>query len=327
MQIEDSVNLFQETYEEKEFSAAVDIFLDALKRYPTCAYRHFVIHGSGQLSETLAVTNRISEVAQVMNDMFPANPYMHVLNLGGDENTMAINRLRQENMDKGLPSILLVTQGKSGSVSVSNIFNSGFHLPSVSYALVNQRVVPNWARDYMRGGACHVTHLVPYADQAQLLKEGGVDRLFVHVRDPRQTLVSLVHHLDKYPQQLGRLREKATGGASVSEKAIRVMPFYNNAIRWIDGWVKLSKEIPVTFTTFEDMVADWESFVERYVDMYGGPREYFSMENAAPHRDGTDYHFREGRPDEWMEVFSQEERKLLSGMLPDQLKDRFNWPE
>ncbi|MDO8423086.1 MAG: hypothetical protein Q7S99_13095 [Parvibaculum sp.] len=327
MQLEDSVHLFQATYDKRDYSGAANIFLDALNLHPSNAYRHFAIHVSSQLSEVMSATKRIKEFAQIMNDMFPTNPQMNILNLGDYENTVLIDRLRNENIDKGLPSILLATQGKSGSISVSNIFNSGFHLPSISYALINQRVVPNWTLDYMRGGACHVTHLYPYSDQAQLLKEGGVDRMFVHVRDPRQTLVSLVHHLEKYPTQLGRLRDMADQGNSVSEKALMVLPFYRNAIRWIDGWVKLSEEIPITFSTFEDMVDDWEAFVEKYLENYGGPREHFSMENATPLRHDTDYHFREGRPDEWRGVFSANESKMLSDLLPEHLKVRFDWRE
>jgi len=255
------------------------------------------------------------------------HPHMHILSKPDPAEAALIDEMRLRNIDKGLPSIILVSQGKSGSVTVANIFNSGFNLPSISYALTHTRVIDSWARDFARGGACHTTHLEPDAGQMLRLRNAGIHRVIVHVRDPRQTLVSMVHHLDKYPEQMVDLRASAKEADTVSAKAMAVLRFYRQEVSWITRWVEMEKHIAVHFSTFESMVSDWDRFVDRYIDFYGGYSKFFSKKDAETRHESLDYHFRSGRSDEWREVFSKEQADELSAMLPQNLKDRFDWPE
>lgn len=114
------------------------------------------------------------------------------------EAKLSAQRLRATALDRGLPVALLVTQPKSGSVAVGGILNHGFVLPTVLYEIASIRVVRSWAIDFMRGGACHVTHLVPSPTNPRLLAEAGARRIIVHVRDPRQQILSFMHHLQRY---------------------------------------------------------------------------------------------------------------------------------
>jgi len=179
----------------------------------------------------------------------------------------------------------------------------------------------------MRGGVCHTTHLEPDAGQMLRLRNAGIHRVIVHVRDPRQTLVSMVHHLDMYPEQMVGLRASAKEADTVSAKAMAVLRFYRQEVSWITRWVEMEKHIAVHFSTFESMVSDWDRFVDRYIDFYGGYSKVFSKKDAETRHETLDYHFRSGRSDEWREVFSKEQADELSAMLPQNLKDRFDWPE
>lgn len=325
--LENEVAEFQRSYERKDFDAASRIFINALKKQPAIACRCFAQHGSGQLAEALHNSHRMEDVSLMLDAMFAEHPLINILGPVDPAQTAAIDRQRNENIDKGLPSILLVTQGKSGSITVANIFNSGFGLPSIAYGLTHVRVIDSWARDYARGGVCHTTHLDPGEEQVRRLRRAGIHKVMVHVRDPRQTLVSMVHHLEKYPEQLVKMRGLAKDGDTVGKKAMLVIHYYENTIRWISRWVEMEKHIAVHFSTFESMVSNWDRFLDRYIDCYGGYSRFFSRQDAETRHESLDYHFRSGRADEWREVFSKQEADELSAMLPQHLKDRFDWPD
>lgn len=314
---------FQRSFADGDYATAADRFEAALLRDPNGTFRHFVAHASAPLALTLNRTGRREHVARRLNDMLPRYPHMHYL---CDEPSLErVIALREENIRAGLPSALLVSQAKSGSVAVGNIFNSGFNLPSVCYSLVNLDVIDTWARDYARGGACYVTHLRPSAEKVTQLRRAGIDRLIVHVRDPRQALISLVYHASLYPEQLPEFTRRMGREPTITERARAALPEYYNAIEWISGWLDLAGDIEILFSTHEQFVADRAAFVERYLAFYGGDRAYFSLENALGQHAGTDYHFRSGRTDEWREVLEPEFAEWLSGALPGRLKVVFGW--
>src|SRR5215208_2106756 len=138
-------------------------------------------------------------------NLVPARPSPEALLLA--------QRARYTAMERGLPSLVLITQGNSGSVSIGNIFHSGFSLPTVLYSLVNLRVVSPWLEDFMRGGSCSTTHLNPTPKNLDLLLKGGVRSIIVHVRDPRQLLISGIEHGRKYANQLTPSDRLAVSGS------------------------------------------------------------------------------------------------------------------
>src|SRR4051794_7030607 len=74
-------------------------------------------------------------------NLHPARPSPEAL--------ISAKRMRRIALERGLPSALLITQGKSGSVSIGNIFTSGFSLPTVLYSFMDIRVVLPWAEDFV----------------------------------------------------------------------------------------------------------------------------------------------------------------------------------
>jgi hypothetical protein len=235
--------------------------------------------------------------------------------------------LRTSNIGKALPSVALVTQPKSGSVTVGNIFNSGFNLPSVAYSLVYVEVIQSWAEDYARGGACYVTHLDPAPQNIDRLKRAGIGKIIVHVRDPRQILLSMIHHVSRYEENRPALLRNAFSKWNVSAQIWELMDFYMRRIRWLQGWLEAESQLNIMFSTFEDFVRDRHAFVERYVEFYGAPREHFSLERAVRVAPETDDHFRVGLVDEWRKVFPRSDTELLSACLPRAIKKRFGWTD
>jgi hypothetical protein len=317
---------FRQAHDAQNFGMAGDAFIEALTADAGIAFRYFVTRSSGALGATLARTGRVPSTVSLLDKQIEQFPDLHLL---CDYDPPVIKRLvqlRESNIDKGLQSVAVITQGKAASVSVSQIFNSGYNLPSFAYSLVDEVVIESWARDFARGGACYCTHLLPRPENIDRLKRCGITKIIVHIRDPRQSLVSMVHHVNKYPDQIPHLLKSGYRNRTITEQTDDVLSFYISRIKFIEGWMRAEGELDILFSTFEDFVRDRQGFIQRYLDYYGGSLQHFSYEEATAQHVGTDYHFRAGEIDEWRRVLPAREAARLSLWLPDEMKQRFGWP-
>jgi hypothetical protein len=322
--IADCFDAFQQAYENQNYGLAADAFIHALQADPGIAFRYFVTRASGPVASALGATQKTDQMVAWLDELITKFPNINLLIDYDPGLTEHCVQLRQSNLDKGLPSIVLLSPGKTASMPVAQIFNSGFDLPSFCYSFVNEQVIESWARDYARGGACHHTHLEPRHLNVARLKRAGIDKIIVHVRDQRQSLCSMIHHVTRYPEQL-ILHD--FHNHSVVEQVDALMPFYLTRLNWIQAWMNAASELNIMFPTFEEFVRDREKFIEAYLEFYGAPRHHFSYENATRLNAGTDYHFRLGLIDEWRNVFPPDLAKHLNEFFPARLRERFGWLE
>lgn len=130
----------------------------------------------------------------------------------------------------------------------------------------------------------HVTqeHLFP-TKYNRLVLEEQVDRMVLHVRDPRQALLSWMHHLDKQFSENKRVPLQILG---VREDYPNLLPrekldyVIKNHLDYFAGWLAAWRDvldkgglaIPVQLTRFEDMKADPLAFFQRIVNFYAWSR-------------------------------------------------------
>lgn len=317
----------QAAHRAQNFGSVCDVFIDTVTVDPDIGFRYFMVRASDAVAAALRQTQRGPEIVAVLDGLLAGHPDMHLLVDYDPELIRRCVDLRASNIALGLSSVVVVTQPKSASIPIANIFCSGFNLPSFAYSLANVEVIQSWARDYARGGACYVTHLEPSAQNIDRLKQASIEKVIVHVRDPRQSLLSMIHHLTRYPNNLPALSRNAFDGRSISDQVSELMDFYIRRIRWIQGWMDAESRLSAMFSTFEEFVRDRTAFIDRYINFYGAPREHFSFENATRIQEGTDQHFRAGLIDEWREVFPPAEAELLTACLPTAMKERFGWAD
>lgn len=237
-----------------------------------------------------------------------------------------ISALREDRIAKGLPSCVFVPMGKSGSVSVSAILNSGFGLPSVAYSLITERVIPSWARDFNRGGACYVTHLYATPENITALKDAGITRAIVNVRDPRQGALSYAHHLARYDTDQPQIWSIGIHEKPLADRVDYALEnYYPDTVSWIEKWVGAANDMDITFTTFEEFRTDPDALTEKVINAYGGDRRYFNRESAFSQNRNTDYHIRRGDIDEWRQVFTPKQIETANDRLPDSFLERFGW--
>ncbi|MFC3225776.1 hypothetical protein ACFOGJ_00940 [Marinibaculum pumilum] len=167
-----------------------------------------------------------------------------------------------------------------------------------------------------------LTHAAPLPDNVDYLRAQGVP-LNVHVRDPRDALVSLFEMGETYGAlQLLRF-ERCRPGYALMDRAERlaalrrtVYPLY---LAWIDGWLKLSDSQPglVRFTTYESFCQAPEDMVARLATGYGAPDGSAATLNTM--------HFRKGVVGAHRDSFSEVESRAMYDAIPAAARDRFGW--
>jgi len=282
---------------------------------------------SSQFAGTVHHLGKEDELADWIADLSSHDDINLIPPRPSPESLHATRNLRTTAIARGLPSAFLITQAKSASVSVGNIFSSGFELPTVLYSIANVRVVASWLDNFLLGGAIYATHLNPTERNIDLLHKGEANNIIVHVRDPRQQIISLLNHYRRYPEQLGR-SDRGTLTQD-DEQAIfwHVMDksFVPNTIGWIDGWYKARKKLGLNFSTFEEFVRDRHEFTERLVAIYGGDTRYFNAASALTDQAGIDYHKRLGAIDEWRSVLNRKQIDEINRTIPDYFWSAFGW--
>lgn len=316
---------FETCFAALDFGLAADAAEEAFEMYPASAYRFFVNEQNRPLMSTLAVTGRLDNFARNLDRWFP---HITGLNLACADEPEVIKRnlrRREELIQSGLPPALLVTQMKSGSVTLATVFSEGFALPCFTYALIYERVIESWARDYALGGTSYVTHLKPTPANIATLKRAGIKRLIVHIRDPRQTLISYVHHIARYAHDFPELNNDAYRRLSLIEKIDLALPYFHETVAWIEGWLAAENDLDILFSTFEDFRREPNTLIDRYLEHYGGDLRHFSRDRVFVEHEGTDYHRRLGHIDEWRRQLTPAQIEKVEAGLPSKLRGRFGW--
>ena len=317
---------FYASFVKQNYGDAYASFDAALRADPELAYRYFMSRANRFVTDVLDATGKTREVVARLDGLITQYPNINILCDDNPAEVERVCRLRERNIQRGLPSIAIVAQSKSASVTIDNIFSSGFGLPTVVYSIATAEVVESWARDFARGGACYTTHLYPRERNILRLKRAGLQKIIVHVRDPRQGILSLIHHIMQRDTYL-HLRQNGFAERTIDEQLEDLLQVYLRRIAWLQGWLEAENELGILFSTFEDFVQSRDEFVARYLAYYGGPTEYFCSEAGLTMHKGIDYHFRAGEIDEWRRAFSPGNVKRLSVLLPESIKQRFNWPD
>jgi hypothetical protein len=186
-----------------------------------------------------------------------------------------------------LPPVFIAALPKSGSiyiqralrrslqVTVGHIATSGLSGSSFRHS--------NLLR-FRKGNVVSREHLQPRAFLVGLLAAQGVDRMVVHVRDPRAAIVSWARHMDRNLTRRGLW--------SVALSCERQMPSayqdweFDQRLRWqienmlpafvawIEGWLELAATCPemkFLITDYLEFARENRAFIEKLLTFYDIP--------------------------------------------------------
>lgn len=250
------------------------------------------------------------------------------------QSAAAAMRSRAAAAGQAAPGILLNTLPKSGSIYLLTYLSKALHLQQKSVAL---GYFPNDLADWQgikaigSGGRIAQTHLDASPANLQIF-EYYLRRWIVHIRDPRQALLSWVHHLVKHRSMREDLPLEScpappqeyydyTLGRQIDWQ---IGVFLPQAVRWIEDWLAYARSMraSVLITTFEDLVRSEPVFIRTVMAFYG-VQAHQALNVEVTKNDAT--HFRAGQVDEWMEVFTPDQARRAAKVIPETLLNEFRW--
>jgi hypothetical protein len=232
------------------------------------------------------------------------------------------------------PGIFLVTLPKSATVYIANSIAS-----TLGYTLRHTIVTPTfpknvvWAPmmyDFKRGGLMSVSHMQPDAYNMRTVKEAGLRKGVLHIRDPRAALLSWVHFVNKRGDSidagtgsiLNPLIERARQVSFSDRVDGCIGGFFLDCVAWIEGWMeqlKIDPRMDFLIVNHDELVADEEAYFDRIMKHYN-----LKAKISTVVRDETT-HFRNGDNDEWRSVLSAKQIQTMNDAIPDWMWDRFGW--
>ena len=237
-----------------------------------------------------------------------------------DEGTKAA---QQQAIERGLPSVLLVTLPKSGSIFLWSTISASLRLPmfriAVTESLVDEQLIPGTLPIFARGGLSAQHHLAPSEQNVLFLKKNRITRFVLHLRDPRQAAVSWWY----YSLKIGSARPRKRSQDEIEE--VIWHNFLKPASDWVQRWLDIADNDPdfdIFISTQEEMAGREAVHIRSILEFLRIPPGECEVEIAK--RDSA-AHFRKGAKDEWLSFFSDEFKKRSKDLIPDHIAERFGW--
>ena len=242
-----------------------------------------------------------------------------------------------------LPGIFLNTMPKSASVYIFSWIAQCLNLKhiTVSLSLFPDDLVIREKLDVLVKENVITQEHIPATDINLRFIAARMKKLVVHVRDPRQATLSWVHHLDRFHRQM----DVHPGNWSAIEAVTPALPedYFQRTfeekidwqidnhlpllVGWTEKWLDVQKEglygLDILITQFESFVTDPEETIRSILRHYGISEDRFDW-SLSPEKT-AEVHFRKGRIDEWLSVFTTEQRERAGKQIPEHLRARFNW--
>jgi hypothetical protein len=313
-------------FEQEHLLKAYDCLRRALE-IDTVSVLHSVIRDwSAQVSRLLYLTGKGSELVAWLSERYTVHPELNLIpSYPAAEALLAARRRRESALDRGLPPFLFVALYKSASATLSHIVCAGFDLPTVLHSLPVLQVVPPWLQDFLRGGSSYTTHLLGTRSNVDAFAAAGTRQIIVHVRDPRQVVISTLAHMRRYPRELSQSARQVFAGDERDRINAAIELELPRTITWIEQWMAAESRLGVEFTDFGDFVRDRKAFVDRLLDLYGGDTRYFNRDLAFHEPESTDFHRRRGEVDEWRRLLDAEQTRRVNELIPDAIWSKFGW--
>jgi hypothetical protein len=236
------------------------------------------------------------------------------------------------------PSVLISTMPKSGTVYLLNKLSEGLDIEIKTVSLgyfPTDLLNVNEMFHFIKGNKISCEHFDPSAANCMILKSLN-QRIVVHVRDPRQALVSWIHHMDRM-FSLGAitvlLRVCPTPPASYYHESFekkvdwQIENYLIELVGWAEKWISAvendaSLRGNVLFTSYDELLRDEQSLIQRILCFYGIPEQCYDDQEV---KKTMDVHFRKGDPDEWRTVMSEDQQFRVAKLIPSRVSLFFGW--
>lgn len=225
--------------------------------------------------------------------------------------------------------ILLNTMPKSGSVYILKSLAQIVGLETMHLGNpANGQISAQDILAFRAGEHIAQNHLAPSAENLQLLKQFK-PKMVLHLRDPRQALLSWVYHLDwKSRTEPGSLKMRpGYFDHSISSKIdFQIENYLPRLVSWAERWVEIADQgkLPILITSQYELRRDEKAFFNAILSFY-----QIELDFTPPTLPRTleETHFRKADPEEWKRTFTPEQAARATSAIPHALNRRFGWSD
>lgn len=291
------------------------------------------------LQNAVVVKGGLADLLALLEAVDARQPFipLDMLPLAGTAGIEAARRQKLRRARAGVPGVLLNTLPKTGSMFLAEVLRRNLDLPWSTIAIpdhaLRDRPVRPWLRRFAEGGVLAQEHLPGTVETRAALLACGVDRIIVHLRDPRQAMLSTLHHFTKEYDMAAAIftpwLPRGFPDLSFDERAAFLIEnYFPEQMAWIEGWVEAAdshSSLKILFSHYEESVSNPLEFLRRTVNFYGISQDILASAVDIP--PSKDLHFRRGLKEEWREAFSPSHLERMRALIPTALIARFGWPE
>lgn len=236
---------------------------------------------------------------------------------------MAPDFFRRRNLarEQGLPPVLLVTLGQCGSLYLRSLFEDGLDMPWCYVSApgyVDGYLLPSWMQRISGGGAVCNEHANPTRENVDILRQSGVTKFVVHLRDVRQSYISWCSHVlmsgGAY-ESIEEMRATDEFAAFLDENLERVV---GQRVAWINGWKEVAEkhsDFEVLFTRYEDMTDNPKEFVRELLGFYEIDEEKFDFSILSNNPVQGEKNFRKGERRSWESILNEGQLSRIENIV------------
>lgn len=253
----------------------------------------------------------------------------------------------ERHYDFNKPNIILVTIPKSGSTYLLyslqyNLNYKPMRLES-EYDPETQSFKTNFPAFFKKNATIDRNHLrapinlasgtgyqkVPVMDLDSLRLY--TNKFVIHLRDPRQVLLSHLHQIAANPESIFVEREFRPTyiKMSLQEKIDwGIDNLFPGMIQWYIDWLTIKdledqKEdgLQILVTTYDEILASDAGIYKKILKFYGIKK----IAKFAPPKKSIRTKYRKGDPTEYKSVYTAEQQRKIDALVPKSLLQRFKW--
>jgi hypothetical protein len=157
-------------------------------------------------------------------------------------------------------------------------------------------------------------------------------KIIIHVRDPRQALLSLTHHInaDQNSAFVPAANRSWYNNLKFSQQIDwGIENLLPQLVSWIDNWLiyKTQEEhkpdgLQILVTTYDELITNEKALYQKILQFYAianHQQQFISPIKNAQVR------FRKGELNEWRSVYSSAQKQRIAAIVPVRILQTFNW--
>lgn len=193
-----------------------------------------------------------------------------------------------------------------------------------------QFLLPNNMK-YYQYGYIFGAHMQASYHNMHVLEASGYDRIIVLLRDPRDALVSWVHHLKNlgpsarnYHSKIYYIPEDYWDWSLADQFQYQIRSFLPTIINWVEGWLAYyanpERKIDILFVLYDELKRHPMNYIKKMMAFNQIENvDYMQMPEVTQGK----LHFRRGEHDQWREEFTREDQQLAANLMQDRLIQGF----